>query len=183
MLDLAERERTRAVLDVGALSLAKDFVLRSPLGLSKAMDSQSGRMAVRIGRVDERGVIRHLIYLAEACVLLQAWFASLRRIDTFIPTSRTNAAGAPQCYAVSSAVLPYSITMHGPEEFDAPRSNCLREKVHHAAFVVAISEFTRSQLYRWCALEDWHKVHVIHCGLDQGFLPPSVVPIPERPLV
>ena len=33
-------------------------------------------MAVRIGRIDERGMIRTLIYLAEACVLL-AWFAEL----------------------------------------------------------------------------------------------------------
>ena len=43
----------------------------------------------------------------------------------------------------------YSFTMHGPEEFDAPRATCLRDKVQHARFVVAISEFTRSQLYRW----------------------------------
>ena len=36
-------------------------------------------------------------------------------------------------------------------------------------FVVAISQYTRSQLYRWCALEDWRKIHVIHCGLDRRF--------------
>ena len=59
----------------------------------------------------------------------------------------------------------YSFTMHGPEEFDAPRANCLCEKIRRARFVVAISEFARSQLYRWADYHDWAKIHVIHCGV------------------
>ena len=72
----------------------------------------------------------------------------------------------------------YSVTIHGPEEFDAPRPLSLKEKIHHADFVVAISEFTRSQLYRWCLREDWPKIHVIHCGLDEFFLLTATVPVP-----
>jgi colanic acid/amylovoran biosynthesis glycosyltransferase len=53
--------------------------------------------------------------------------------------------------------------------------------VHHAAFVVAISQYTRSQLYRWCALEDWRKIHVVCCGIDEDALPLAIVPVPERP--
>src|SRR5271167_2758733 len=75
----------------------------------------------------------------------------------------------------------YSFTMHGPEEFDAPRSNCLREKVHHAAFVVAISEFTRSQLYRWADYRDWPKIHVIRVGVSRMFLERGPVPVPSAP--
>ena len=76
---------------------------------------------------------------------------------------------------------PYSITIHGPEDFDAPRPLSLREKVHHAKFVVAVSEYTRSQLYRWCGLEDWRKIHVIYCGIDEDSLPPAIVPVPKQP--
>ena len=61
------------------------------------------------------------------------------------------------------------------------RATCLREKVRHAAFVVAISEFTRSQLYRWADYRDWSKIHVIRVGVSQMFLDHRPVPIPMAP--
>src|SRR5262249_27114965 len=76
---------------------------------------------------------------------------------------------------------PYSFTMHGPEEFDAPRATCLREKIRHAAFVVAISEFTRSQLYRWANYRDWSKIHVVYVGVSQKFLEQGPMPVPAAP--
>jgi len=62
---------------------------------------------------------------------------------------------------------PYSFTVHGPAEFQAPTA--LGAKVHDAAFAVAISSFGRSQLYLHCAYEDWPKIKVIHCGLERSF--------------
>ena len=56
--------------------------------------------------------------------------------------------------------IPYSLTIHGPGEFDRPTLLALDEKIRRAAFVVAISEFTRSQLYRWADYCDWSKIHV-----------------------
>ena len=56
--------------------------------------------------------------------------------------------------------IPYSLTIHGPGEFDRPTLLALDEKIRHAAFVVAITEFTRSQLYRWADYVDWPKIHV-----------------------
>ena len=56
----------------------------------------------------------------------------------------------------------------------------LREKVAHAAFVVAISEFCRSQVYRWAAPEHWPKVEIVHCGLDATFLTGHLTPTPTR---
>ena len=68
--------------------------------------------------------------------------------------------------------------MHGPEEFDRPEALHLRDKVHHAAFVVVISSFGRSQMYRWTDREDWPKVHVVRCGLDSAFLRRQLSPVP-----
>ena len=135
-------------------------------------------MAVHIGRVDERGLIRTLVYLAEACVLL-AWFAELgvEHVHTHYATNSATAVLLCQMLGGPS----YSFTMHGPEEFDAPRATCLREKIHHAAFVVAISEFTRSQLYRWANYHDWSKIHVIRVGVSQMFLDRGPVPVPKAP--
>jgi glycosyltransferase involved in cell wall biosynthesis len=71
--------------------------------------------------------------------------------------------------------------MHGPEEFDSPKALALADKIRHASFVVAICEFTRSQLYRWADYRDWSKIRVVHCGVDAMFLDAGPSPIPAAP--
>ena len=174
--DDAERQRTCAILEAGAFGLAKVMVLEAlgrPLRFSAAMAA-----AVRLGQRSERGLIRHFIYLAEAC-----W---LRRRVAQCGSQHVHAHFGSNSadIALLSHLLggpAYSITIHGPEDFDAPRSLSLHEKVHRAAFVAAVSEFTRSQLYRWCGTEDWRKIHVIRCGLDALFLKAATVSLPEQP--
>ena len=131
-----------------------------------------------VGRIDERGLVRTLIYFAEACVLRE-WSAELG-IDHIHTHYGTNSATAAMLCRVLGGPT-YSFTMHGPEEFDAPRAICLREKIQHAKFVVAISEFTRSQLYRWADYHDWDKISVIHVGVSPMFLDHGPAPIPASP--
>jgi len=174
--DLAERERTRAVLDAGALGLMA-AVLWTAATRPRAFARALG-MAIRVGCVDERGLLKTLIYLAEACVLFK-WLGELgvRHLHTHYGTN--SATVAMLCRIMGGPS--YSFTMHGPEEFDAPRTNCLREKIRYAAFVVAISEFTRSQLYRWADYADWTKIHVIYVGVSSMFLEHGPTPIPSTP--
>ena len=88
------------------------------------------------------------------------------------PAWRCCAAGSADPLTVSRSMGPKN-SMH--------RDNLpCAEKIHHAAFVVAISQFTRSQLCRWAASADWRKIHVIHCGLDEIFLSSALTPIPEQ---
>ncbi|HAF01617.1 MAG TPA: colanic acid biosynthesis glycosyltransferase WcaL, partial [Methylophilaceae bacterium] len=77
--------------------------------------------------------------------------------------------------------LPYSFTVHGPEEFDRPTFLKLKEKIEHAKFVVAISSFGQSQLQRWVDYNQWHKIKVVHCGLEPAFYRVETVPVPEAP--
>jgi colanic acid/amylovoran biosynthesis glycosyltransferase len=77
--------------------------------------------------------------------------------------------------------IPYSLTIHGPGEFDRPTLLALDEKIRRSEFIVAISEYGRSQLYRWSEHAEWPKIHVVHCGLDGHFLDRAPVPIPEAP--
>jgi colanic acid/amylovoran biosynthesis glycosyltransferase len=57
----------------------------------------------------------------------------------------------------------------GYDEFDKPEFSALRTKIHGSAFVVAVSYYGRSQLYRWCNGEDHGKIKLIHCGVEQQF--------------
>lgn len=68
---------------------------------------------------------------------------------------------------------PWSFTVHGPEEFDKAPLLGLTEKIRRSSFVVAISSFARSQLFRLVAHGCWSKVHVVHCGVDRAFFATS----------
>ena len=174
--DRTELQSTQALLEAGHSGLIKALmfeVLGRPLLWFKAL-----AMAVRLGLRSERGLIRHLIYFAEACLLRQRLAeCDVRHLHAHFGTNSADVSLV--CRLLGGP--PYSITIHGPEEFDAPRPLGLRDKIHHAKFVVAISQFTRSQLYRWCDLEDWPKIQVIHCGLDNMFLQAASMPVPEAP--
>jgi glycosyltransferase involved in cell wall biosynthesis len=63
----------------------------------------------------------------------------------------------------------YSITVHGPDEFDAPIALSLGAKVAESAFTVAISSYGGAQLKRWIGPEHWSRVHVVHCTVPDSF--------------
>ena len=173
--DRAENRTTCAPVEAGVFGLAKSLAITAlawPRQWAKSLVT-----AVRMGLRSERGLIRHLIYLAEACALRRHLAAcGARHVHAHFGSNAADIALL--CRLLGGP--PYSITIHGPEEFDAPRPLSLREKIHHAAFVVAISQYTRSQLCRWCVPEDWSKIHVVYCGLDEDSTPPAVLPVPAR---
>jgi len=172
--DRFEAEKTRRILDGGSGPLLAAFLkaaLRSPRRFGRALAA-----ALRLGRKSERGLIIHLVYLAEACVLCD--WTQRDRIDHLHVHFGTNStAVAMLCRLLGGP--PYSFTVHGPEEFDRPLALSLPEKIRHAAFVVCICSFGRSQLWRWADFADWPKVHVVHCGLDQSYLATAPSPPPS----
>lgn len=72
--------------------------------------------------------------------------------------------------------LPYSLTIHGPEELLNAESYRLKEKLAQAKFVFCISDFCRSQLYALTPSSEWHKFSVIRLGVD-----PLVLTPPSKP--
>jgi glycosyltransferase involved in cell wall biosynthesis len=174
--DIRERERTRYVLQGGltglVLALLRMLATR-PLRFLSALG-----LAIRLGLRADRPVPFHLVYLAEACRMMP-WLqaAGAQHLHAHFGTNSAEVAmlahrlGGPG----------YSFTVHGPEEFDKPEFIKLREKIREAAFVVAISSYGRSQLYRWADFPDWPKVQVVHCGLESAFHAGAAVPIPVAP--
>ena len=76
--------------------------------------------------------------------------------------------------------IPFSMTVHGPSEWDRPMDLALDEKVRRSSFVAVISNFTRGQLMRWCSADVWSRLHVVRCGLDRDFLGAPAVPLPPE---
>jgi colanic acid/amylovoran biosynthesis glycosyltransferase len=61
--------------------------------------------------------------------------------------------------------IPYSLTVHGPDEFFDQNETALPQKIKNASFVVCISEFCRSQLMRISDPATWKKLHVVRLGI------------------
>ena len=134
-------------------------------------------LALRMGR-RSGAVLRNFAYFAEACVILDA----LR--DNPVEHLHVHFGTNPAAVARLMRRLggpPYSFTAHGPDEFDAPIPLDLAGKIADAAFVVAISNFGRSQLMRWSPPAQWGKIVVVRCGLDEQFLRGVSSPAPDVP--
>lgn len=165
--DLAEDDRTEHVLQKGlgpVLRVGLRWAVAHPAKLATAFAA-----AMRAGKrgagqtPGTGGRLRQLIYLIEAAYVAQRCDAlGIQHLHAHFGTNST--AVAMLAYLLGGPR--YSFTVHGPEEFDAPLALGLDEKIYHATFVVAISSFGRSQLYRWAALPDWKKLHVVHCGIE-----------------
>ncbi|MBE9125766.1 MULTISPECIES: glycosyltransferase [unclassified Coleofasciculus] len=174
--DKLELEKTRLVLGVGKVGLL--------FGLLRIFATKPVRflialgLTLKIGLGSERGLLNHLAYLAEACVLL-GWFSELGVTHVHAHFGTNSTTVAMLCHVLGG--VPYSFTVHGPEEFDKVKAIALEEKIKRAAFVVAISSFGKSQLYRWCEYQQWSKIHEIHCGVDKMFLHQSLTSVPDEP--
>lgn len=174
--DISEKARTHYILDKGVLPL-----LRSALCVFVAQPKHFltiFSLIFGMSKQAEKSLAFHLIYFLEACHM-QALLKKhqSQHIHAHFGTNSAEVA----MYAGLLANIPYSFTVHGPEEFDKPQALHLTEKIAHAKFVVAISSFGRSQLWRWAKYADWGKVKVVHCGLEPDFYNVPKVPMPEKP--
>ena len=174
--DASERAKTRYVLQrgiKGLLAPAWQVLRAQPRRFFQAL-----QLAMRVGLRADRAWPYHLVYLAEACQVLQ-WLQAgeARHVHAHFGTNSTevvmlaNVLGGPA----------YSFTVHGPEEFDKPQFLHMGEKVRRAAFVAAVSSYGRSQLFRWVAHDHWAKVKVVHCGLARSFHEVAPVGVPTAP--
>jgi glycosyltransferase involved in cell wall biosynthesis len=121
-------------------------------------------LAYKMGRKSDRTSLYYLVYFAEACqILLWVRAFGATRLHAHFGTNSADVV----MFVAALGGPPYSFTVHGPEEFMKPMG--LEEKVHRCNFVVAISSFGRSQMYMLTRHVDWHKIKVVHCGLERTY--------------
>jgi colanic acid/amylovoran biosynthesis glycosyltransferase len=164
--DCAETGRTFFVLDQPKWRLvaALGEAIRRPARALRALG-----VARSMHRRSDRGLARHLAYLLEAMVLVR----ELRRLGirhVHVHFGTNPAAVARLMKALGG--FSYSLTIHGPDEFDAAIGLDLEGKITDAAFVAVISEFAAAQVRRWVRTEHWEKIHVVRCAIDDEFLEP-----------
>jgi len=169
--DVEEYEKTRYLLNISAwviIAAISQLFLVHPVRSFSTLWS-----AILMGWCSERGTLNHLFYFFEAC-LLKKWLdkANADHVHAHFGTNSTavvllsHRLGGP----------PYSFTVHGPEEFDKPEFISLGMKIRYSSFVVAISSYGRSQLYRWVENDYWEKIKLIHCGVESSFYE-SAIPV------
>ncbi len=171
--DRAEAAQTRYVLRAGIGELLRCCavaILTQPLAVFSVI-----RQAFLMGWHSDRGTLRHLAYVAEAMVL--ANWCRRDGIQHVHAHFGTNPAAIAMFMGQLSGI-PYSFTAHGSEEFEKAPLLSLDKKLEHAAFAVCVSSFGRSQLMRWSRPEDWRKIAVVHCGVDNAFFERPLVPPP-----
>jgi glycosyltransferase involved in cell wall biosynthesis len=172
--DVAEAEATEYVLKAGVagfLSALWQVLLLQPGGLVRALGQ-----AVRLGWRSEAGVVRHLIYWLEAARVAQrARALGAERLHAHFGTNAATVA----MLAGTMGAPPFSLTVHGPEEFDKPDLIALGAKLKAADFAVAVSSFGRSQLMRHSGPWTWQQLHVVHCGIEPDKFP-EPLPVSER---
>jgi glycosyltransferase involved in cell wall biosynthesis len=162
--DRLEAEKTRRIIGAAPAALAgallKSALTRPAASIAALID------AVRIGADSDAGLFRHLLYFVEAMVLA-SWLRrdGARHVHAHFGTN--SATVAMLAARISGAV--FSMTVHGPEEFDRAPKIALAEKIRRASLIVAVSSYGRSQLRRLVEVDHWRKIVIVPCGVDKSF--------------
>lgn len=143
-------------------------VLARPLGSFRALLA-----ALRLGVRSESGLLRHVFYAAEALVVA-SWMRAAK-LDHLHAHFGTNSATVAMLAADINGAT-FSMTVHGPEEFDKPDLIALPEKIRRAALTIGVSSFGVAQLRRLVAQERWDRIRVAHCGVEQSFHEGDIAP-------
>ena len=164
----SEAQRTTVVLS------DKAAVLRDALGVAGSQPAAfltAARRAARSGQATLRGRTWQGFYLAEATRV----YAEMRRFglrhlhvhfaNNGADIARLVVALGRRADGVSSEWR-WSLSMHGPTEFEAVERFDLAQKVRDADGVACISDFTRSQLMRLTGPEEWDKLALVRMSVD-----------------
>lgn len=127
------------------------------------------KVAITMGMRSDRSIFKHLAYLVEACTFLNIMRQyAIEHVHVHFGTnSATVARLMKRCGGPT-----YSFTVHGPTEFDSVVAFDLSGKIVDAAFVIAITDYCRAQLFRWSSPDEWKKIHIIRCNVGDDFFGP-----------
>jgi colanic acid/amylovoran biosynthesis glycosyltransferase len=143
-------------------------LLTRPLVVSRGLLA-----ALKLDAWSPRALLYAFFYLAEA-LLLGDWLRIYGHTHLHV-----HFGGPVATVGMLTSVawgIPYSLTIHGPEEFYRVDKSCLRQKVEKASLVLCISDHCRSQLMRISEPAQWNKFHVVRLGVDPQLFAPDLNP-------
>jgi colanic acid/amylovoran biosynthesis glycosyltransferase len=171
--DIAEMAKTVSILSSGVgviLWSILSTAVRQPLPFLSTL-----LFALKSAGFSPERLLRHFAYLAEACFLRKR--VATNKVDHVHAHFGTNPATVVRMLRRLGGPT-FSVTMHGPDEFNAAHFYDLEGKINEAAATMAISDYGRGQLMMWSDVTNWDKLHVVRCGLDDVLLSHRSIPIP-----
>ena len=160
--DRSEQSRTRYLLAGGLPALAAAVAVafaRAPVAFLRAAG-----LALRMAKRSHRPWPYHLVYLAEGA-RLAAWLRRSRASHLHAHFGTNSAEVAMLAHALGGP--PYSFTVHGPEEFDAPeRARARREDPSCGVRRSRSAHTGAASCIAGPTIDAWPKIHVVHCGVD-----------------
>lgn len=164
----AEGDRTVALLGDGKALIheVRALTMHQPKAFATVL-----RLALGTGERRLRGRVWQTFYFAEAVRLHTSMRAQgLRHVHVHFANNAADVARL--AVALGRAIdgpdagWRWTMTMHGPTEFEAVERFDLAAKVGSAAAVACISDFTRSQLMRLSQPEQWHRLSIVRMSVD-----------------
>lgn len=157
----SERDKTHYLLPANPLVLLMlniKWLCTKPQKYLNAL-----KLALNTSRAGIKGRLFQLFYFQEALLLAKEL---LNNKITHLHNHFGDSSGTVSMLAGKLSDIPYSVTIHGPHIFFEPLDWALREKVQHSAFIVCISHYCKSQVMLFSDQADWHKLKIVHCGVD-----------------
>jgi glycosyltransferase involved in cell wall biosynthesis len=149
-------------------------VVSYPLALLIALGQRpqkffsSWRLALRHRPPGLRGLVWSQFHFVEAMLLARLMKAAhCSRLHNHF----ANSAATVGLIAAHYLNIPWSFTLHGISETDYPAGILLGDKLERADFVACASYFMRAQAMRNVDVKHWHKMHIVHCGVDVDGMP------------
>jgi colanic acid/amylovoran biosynthesis glycosyltransferase len=168
-VEAAEAGRTYYVKSAGAPKIALrigGILVRNPGVAARGLGA-----ALCLGGWDVKARVFALFYLAEA-LLVGQWMRS--RSLHHLHVHFGGAVATVGMIAARAWRIPWSITLHGPDEFFDQEEFYLRQKIESANFIVCISDFCRSQVLRITPGLCDERLEVVRLGVDCAALQPPV---------
>lgn len=171
-----EDASTRAIHALSKSAVAaigRDLLARHPAAAGAA-----ALLAARSGLPTPRGKLWQGFYLAQAAVL-HAWMRQDGLRHVHVHMANVSADIARLACAIGNAIdgegrWTWSLTVHGPAEFELSQQWDLSAKLADALAISCISDFCRSQLMRYAEPRHWSTMRVVRMAVDADrFAPPT----------
>lgn len=129
------------------------------------------RLSLEQSRPGARGWLWQVFYFGEAILAWRHWRRiGVRHVHSHFVSVSADIAMLASHFGrrVGAGPTSWSATVHGLIELRDVQWPRLAKKIGHADAIVAISDFTRSQLMAVVDEDQWPKLHVVRCGIAPG---------------
>jgi colanic acid/amylovoran biosynthesis glycosyltransferase len=166
-VETAEADQTYYVKSTGFAAIA--FRVLAIAVSHPAVTLRGLRAVLRLGEWDLKSRAFGIFYLAEA-LLVGRWMRS--RSLSHLHVHFGGPVATVGMLTAKAWRMPWSLTLHGPDEFFDQEAFYLRQKIESASFVVCISDFCRSQVLRIAPGLEESRLEVVRLGVDCDALHP-----------